>query len=424
MANSHNQTCTIGEKQCVSLSINENACANSKQNLQCTTGSANTPKHNIVKKLEEIVSDCSARNSAKRADIANFTLRALVGEPIFETSKHELDADTCAALDWRKAVSNTNARAFREEQIQEIEQFGKTAWETGKAHEWLARADPCIQHMCRRVNGPLIEKLVDQIMYEDRACAQFFREGAQLAGILPGDSENMSKKKASLTVDVLKTNCKAQNEKMKSQLRLDQHHNYLHDEIRKDAIEGRMMSPRSIETQDLDSLLLSKRFATEQGTKVDGSVKVRAIDDMTDSGVNLCSEGGSKIQCDGIDALVQSIKRLCFHSGGFKKLGLWKADIKSAYRRIPIMPEQRWLAGVVMKTDEGITVSRHNAMMFGAYGSVVAWDRIGKMISNIALKVLRIPNCRWVDDFFGVEPEGTLEHSKQCFARLNWSLCS
>ena len=29
-----------------------------------------------------------------------------------------------------------------------------------------------------------------------------------------------------------------------------------------------------------------------------------------------------------------------------------------------------------------------------------------------------VPNCRWVDDFFGVEPEGTLEHAKDCFSRL------
>ena len=80
----------------------------------------------------------------------------------------------------------------------------------------------------------------------------------------------------------------------------------------------------------------------------DSIVKVRAIDDETASGANLCTEGGGKIVCHGLDALTEMIKLLGFRSGGFKKLSLWKADIKAAYRRIPIRKEDRWLAWIVL----------------------------------------------------------------------------
>ena len=60
----------------------------------------------------------------------------------------------------------------------------------------------------------------------------------------------------------------------------------------------------------------------------------------------------------------------------FNKLGLWKADTKSAYRRIPISPNQKWLACVATQTSGAIKIGRRNAMLFGAYRSVVAWNRL------------------------------------------------
>ena len=68
--------------------------------------------------------------------------------------------------------------------------------------------------------------------------------------------------------------------------------------------------------------------------------------------------------------------------------------------------------------DGNIKIARRNACVLGAVGSVLAWDRVGAMIKTLALKILKIPSLRWVDDHFCVEPTGTLEHTKLCFARL------
>ena len=221
-----------------------------------------------------------------------------------------------------------------------------------------------------------------------------------------------------MTLEQLRGECRQRNERIVAELREDKHSKLLVDEIRKDLSEGRMTNPKHIVPEDLDSLLLAKRFSVEQGIKEDGSTKIRAIDDETDSGLNLCTHGGHKIKCNNIDFLVRAIHEYSFHAGGFKKLSLWKADVKSAYRRIPIAPNQRWMTWIALLDGGDIKISRHNAMMFGAVGSVLAWDRVGELLATIALKLLRVPSGRWVDDFFCAEPTGTTEHVEICFARL------
>ena len=122
--------------------------------------------------------------------------------------------------------------------------------------------------------------------------------------------------------------------------------------------------------------------------------------------------------CHNLDQLVTMTKALSFRAGGFKKLSMWKADISSAYRRVPIRCEDKWMAWIAMIDQDKVKIAQHNVAMFGARGSVLAWDRVGEMIRTIACKVLRIPSLRWVDDYYGAEPDGTVAHAKECFARL------
>lgn len=56
---------------------------------------------------------------------------------------------------------------------------------------------------------------------------------------------------------------------------------------------------------------------------------------------------------------------------------MMKAEIDAAFRRVPLRPEHRMYAYIVIKTDNDILVAGHNAMPFGAVASVHAWDCIG-----------------------------------------------
>ena len=117
-------------------------------------------------------------------------------------------------------------------------------------------------------------------------------------------------------------------------------------------------------------------------------------------------------------------------------LELWKADIDSAFRRVPLCPEQRKFAAIAFKHKGKVLVYIHNAMPFGAIASVHAWDRIGTafsscsyghcktryllqgcLLSAIARRLLHIPVMRYVDDYFGIESQGTAKSAMSIFAR-------
>ena len=122
-------------------------------------------------------------------------------------------------------------------------------------------------------------------------------------------------------------------------------------------------------------------------------------------------------------------------------LEMWKADIDSAFRRLPVKAAHRDLAWVAWRVDETrLATARHFGMPFGAVASVHYWDRVGQclrflfqsvfrvfasvrsgaLLTSIARRVLHIPVMRYVDDFFSVSRAGTAKCAMSIFAR--WAL--
>ena len=103
--------------------------------------------------------------------------------------------------------------------------------------------------------------------------------------------------------------------------------------------------------------------------------------------MNACTQPHTKTFNEGMDCLIGVMRR--FHELTGKVPHLFKADIDSAYRRVPIRADHRWAAGVVF-LHQGIAVAaQHLSMPFGATSAVHAWDRVAKLI----LKVARVLLC-------------------------------
>ena len=75
-------------------------------------------------------------------------------------------------------------------------------------------------------------------------------------------------------------------------------------------------------------------------------------------------------------------------------LSLWKADIASAFRIVPIKPQHREYAAIIFMLDGVTYISVHRALPFGSVASVHGWDRIGepanKGASCIACTCMRV----------------------------------
>ena len=79
----------------------------------------------------------------------------------------------------------------------------------------------------------------------------------------------------------LKDMCAVSNARLLESLKEDEHTEGLMNLARLDASLGRMSEPAPAEQCCLDKVLLAPRFAVEQGVQVDGSVKLRAIDNFS-----------------------------------------------------------------------------------------------------------------------------------------------
>ena len=115
---------------------------------------------------------------------------------------------------------------------------------------------------------------------------------------------------------------------------------------------------------------------------------------------------------------------------------MWKADIDSAYRRVPVKMEHRPFAAITFVRNGTTVVSVHNALPFGSVASVHGWDRIGanlfvsrripivcmhclalSLLEKIAIVLLRLPVDRYCDDFFSCDRRASAAHGMNIFAR-------
>ena len=244
-------------------------------------------------------------------------------------------------------------------------------------------------------NGPLAMEIATKIGYHDPDFVELFRTGGSVVGQLAASGSGVPRKfRDAAPVGELWQSCGERNRKLIESLRVNVHADVLLRELSQEAAAGRMTSPIPIEEVDLDCSVIARRFGVEQGSDQDGTFKLRSVDDETASGVNPCLQPEEGPVYDGLDVLVAVVALA--YACGLRNIGFWKADIKRAFRRIPVRHDQRWLLWVVICGTSGAVASRHNAMPFGCTGSVHAWGRVGNFLSTLAVELLIVPLCRCV----------------------------
>ena len=97
----------------------------------------------------------------------------------------------------------------------------------------------------------------------------------------------------------------------------------------------------------------------------DGSIKVRPVDHFSwsagerwckrrrkESSVNGHTEVPEKITHDHLDDLVASMRKAVAEDCYLP--ALWKLDVDSAFRRVPLHPDHRWAAAVTFMHDDKV----------------------------------------------------------------------
>ena len=116
-----------------------------------------------------------------------------------------------------------------------------------------------------------------------------------------------------------------------------------------------------------------------------------------------------------IDAHIAAARVL--HAGGERDLRAWGHDHDGACRGFPAKHTE--IMYVVVLTKAGPVLFRHNALNFGARGSVWAFGRLSDALVTVARLLLFLPVFHFVDDFTGIEASSVADSGFEAFADIN-----
>ena len=251
-----------------------------------------------------------------------------------------IEEDVRCAIEWEASRDSVEVMRLRDNMLSRLEAWGQALRRDGAVEQWFAGADDATRAVSADVNGPLLAALLDMTSYDDTAAADLFRYGAPLLGKLPhagsGPAEKFPEPTSS---EELLTSSPEHNRSILSSLREDANSSAIHEGALADASLSRMTAPVVLAKADLGRVRLSPRFSIVQGVKPDGAPKVRVVDDESRGGINSACQPAERLLLDGADVLVDALR--CYHGLRGHAPALFKADIDSAYRRVPIAPEHR-----------------------------------------------------------------------------------
>ena len=298
---------------------------------------------------------------------------------------------------------------FRISVTDRIVQLGERYWSSGGVDHWLAGSDEHVKAVAKGLNGPLVSDLAGCIKHRDEGLGEMLL-GAPLIGKIPCSGYGSEPKVKEIEdPERLWEDRWSVSEETVNSLRKSKLGGELLKQTKDEAVLGRMSVPVQYKPGDFDGVL-SKRFAVEQ------EEKPRCIDDGSASRVNRSAAALERIHEDRLGEWFTFVQFLTLI--GMAGLLTFKVDVKSAFRRVPLLPQHRWAAGVAFLADGKVWVSQHYAMPFGFLASVFSWERLGMFIKRVGIVLLRIPLSKYVDDFYAVETAACGQTALNCLVRV------
>ena len=266
--------------------------------------------------------------------------------------------------------------------------------------------------------------LLEKFDYDDVAAADILSTGAQISGVVPGrpswEPGGASAAPPEWTVEKLVHHNRRQVPAMcaRASARAKNFENNENDEILRatlnDVKTGISDGPYSLHDfyTAFPVAALSKRFPVVQ------EEKVRPCDDAKESGINNVTSVMYKIRLNTILTFVSAFLRVgnvCSSA-----LQLWKRDHKSAYKQIPIRPEDIPICSVFCTGKTGaISCFRNFTLPFGLSAAVNEYNRISQAVTFLHCKVFKCVTLGFFDDFCGAEQTETSRSAFNSFALLN-----
>ena len=188
------------------------------------------------------------------------------------------------------------------------------------------------------------------------------------------------------------------------------------DKTQKEVTKGTMGPPLTlseVERRYKGEFQVTPSFGLAQGHDDQGNPKYRRIDDYTASGVNPSAHRKQKVpmcMVDYIGVMLRSVTKLS------KSVELATEDMASAYRQVPLAPEDvRYaITGVYNPSTKEVDLHEMYGQPFGAGHAVPNFYRVSEWIARCLQRLFHIHLDHFFDDFFIIEPRDTIRSAVYC----------
>eukprot|EP00973_Karenia_brevis_P087613 12149461-Karenia_brevis.AAC.1 len=219
------------------------------------------------------------------------------------SQRDEVHGDVVHAIGWMSSRTPTQMRLEREHIMSQIERTNNILRADGACKQWFDSCDPGVVQVSREANGKLFELLLKSTNHPDKGAADVLRYGAELIGDIPVTGNGTPCVPVEgRHVDSLCVKRRSRNEWVLGRLKPDKNAAWLLEQALEDCKVGRMQQ------HDLKCVCVHESKLT--GVKDDGSIKLRAIDDLSVSYVNICTCTREKLHCDTLDKLAAILQAM------------------------------------------------------------------------------------------------------------------
>lgn len=266
---------------------------------------------------------------------------------------------------------------------------------------WTAAGPAEFRVVVGRLNGPFVDWLVNLIGFKDKTLVSCLQCGFTFAGDIEFGGE--------AATEIVDEICRPEvqdlweqrtviNKQVMEALHLSGYGGDVHQETLADAAVGFMSSPKVLVMEEVFDVLLSQRLPVRETRMKKGPEieRVRVIDDGSASYLNYASRCKETIRCETVGVLLHILSVLVSSQ---RSPLMWKQDVSNAFRSMPILHIQLWMAvGTEMYQGKPMYAG-HRGMPFGTVSAVMAWNRMAMLTSEVVRIWGKCPLARYVDDW-------------------------
>ena len=160
-------------------------------------------------------------------------------------------------------------------------------------------------------------------------------------------------------------------------------------QVRKDIQDNFMVTFGKLNSSTKCRKSLTRRIPVREERQA--GWRTRTVDHETESRINEATRPADTVRNDSLDILVFMLTFLLAMGVDPE---MWKRDISSAFRRVPILATHLDLAWAVWQCGCDLFAAGHLGMHFGTVNSVYAWHRVGHALWYLVVVGLRAPMGR------------------------------